>query len=256
MNPYLCHVVLRPRDPLETFDLLFVLLRVRFRALLRLTLLWVVPVCMILALAAWWTTDSPWVALAAVLVGPLVQAPFTVMGGRLLFADDVGVRAVLRDTLQRVGALFAAGGIVVLVAVATSLACFVPLPFVAPWLTYLSETALLERVGPQRGLRRAVRLTNANLGTALVSVVSRVLLTVWGALLAEGMGQAIFNTVLQLGQPFGSVFTGQVTPFLVIGIVLSHPLHALYRLLLYVDVRTREEGWDLQVGLRAAGLVK
>jgi hypothetical protein len=77
---------------------------------------------------------------------------------------------------------------------------------------------------------------------------------VWFAVTAEAVGQGLVSGVLQLGTPFGDVLLGEVTPFLILGILLSHPVYAIYRLLLYVDVRTRVEGWDLQVGLRAAGL--
>ena len=60
----------------------------------------------------------------------------------------------------------------------------------------------------------------------------------------------------QRGRPLPSALEGVATPWLTAGILASHPVWALWRLLLYVDVRTRVEGWDLQVGLRAAGLAR
>ena len=68
------------------------------------------------------------------------------------------------------------------------------------------------------------------------------------------IGHGIVEFLLQLGRPFGSLSNGEVTPYAVAGVLLAQPLIALYRLLLYVDVRTRLEGWDLQVSLRALGM--
>ena len=67
-------------------------------------------------------------------------------------------------------------------------------------------------------------------------------------------GQLIVAQGLQLGQPFGSAMDLQVTPYLLFGMLAVQPLHALYRLLLYIDVRTRVEGWDLQVAFRGAAI--
>jgi len=91
-------------------------------------------------------------------------------------------------------------------------------------------------------------------GIAVMGAASRWGFIVWFGLVGEATGQAMVGFILQLGEPFGALMYGDVTPYLLLGLLVSQPVHAVYRLLLYVDVRTRLEGWDLQVGLRAAGL--
>ena len=82
---------------------------------------------------------------------------------------------------------------------------------------------------------------------------------VWMALLFEASGQFLLSQLLQMGSPLGALVDGQVTPFLLMGVLVGHAFFALFRLILYMDVRTRMEGWDLQVAFRAlaiAGRVK
>ena len=256
MNPNLCRLVLRPRGPLEVFDLAVALARARWRPLLSmagLMLGWVWLLCLPLC---WLVEGAPWLLLIPVVLSPLLQAPFTLLGGRLLFADEASARGVLRDLVsRRVGlawsvALCAVGGLGVLMT------CGVLLPVVGPTLLYLPETALLERVPMRRGVSRSVRLAGGHAGTALTGAAAWWVLTAWGAGVGEATGQALVAFVFQLGEPFGSALRGDVTPWMLGGMLLAQPAHALFRLLLYVDVRTRVEGWDLQVGLRAAGLAR
>ncbi len=134
------------------------------------------------------------------------------------------------------------------------LTCFVALPIVQSALVYYLETTLLEQVGAVGALRRSIYLALGNPGIALMGAVSWWVLLVWFAVVAEAGGQAIVDFILQLGTPFGDARNGVVTPYMLAGLLLAHPIHAVYRLLLYVDVRTRVEGWDVQVALRAVGL--
>jgi len=254
VNPHLCRVVLRPRGPLEVFDLCLRFVRERAAPLAKLTAITVLPPWLVVSIVAWFLDGEPWTALLVVPAMPLIQAPFTVLGGRMLFSDDVAIGVALRDTLGRLSHLAAAWAVSLLAVLVAILSCAVLLIPVQAGMLYLGEATLLERVGPRRALRRTTRLASSHAGMAFVGAVSRYALAGWCALVAEASGQALFSTVLQVGTPFGSLFDGQVTPFLVGGLLLSAPLHALYRLLLYVDVRTRVEGWDLHVGLRAAAM--
>lgn len=251
MNPHLSRIALRPRGPFEVFDLTLRFLRERPRAFSVLAAWMVLPPAVLLGALAWWSSGSWWVLVPTLLLTFVVQAPFTVLGGRLLFAEDASVRQAMGATARSAGGLFIAWFLELLgLALVCSGFGIVALPV----LLYLPETALLERVDVGRGLRRSMRLASGHLGVAVVGVVARFALTLWGALLGELSGQALVGFVLQLGEPFGSLAAGQLTPYAVLGILGVQPLIAVYRLLLYVDVRTRMEGWDLQVGLRALGL--
>lgn len=256
MNPNLARIALRPRGSLEAFDLGLALVRSSPRPFLRLAAITVLPawlVCCALALAA---DGHPATLLLPLLLGPLLQAPFTVLTGRLLFAPEVPVRDVLRDTARRGPALLAAWGFELLCWAVSTTTCLLGAPILQAGTLFLTEAALLERVGPSRGLRRSLRLAQAQLPSAFVGALARYGLLLWCGAVAESTGQAVVGFVLMLGEPFGSAVGGQVTPYLLLGLLVAQPVHAIYRLLLYVDVRTQVEGWDLQVGLRAAGLAR
>ena len=92
-------------------------------------------------------------------------------------------------------------------------------------------------------------------GVVLVGTLVSYGSLMWAAIAAEALGQNLVGFVFQLGAPFGSA-PEDITPYLLAGLLVGRSLFAVYRLLLYVDVRTRVEGWDLQVQLRAAGMAQ
>jgi hypothetical protein len=257
MNPNLCRLALRPRDPFEVLDLTFRLIREMWRPIGKMSLLLVLPLWL-LSFPIAWLTEGHWgLALAPIVIAPALQAPYTVLVGRLLFADQVRLRDVLLDVVRRSPALVASWAIGLLGwVIAGAISCFTLAPATQAGLLYLGEAALLERVGAARGLRRTLRLASGHAGIALVGALSWWVLTAWFAMVTESFGQTLTGSILQLGAPFGVAMEGKATPWLVGGLLLAQPFHAIYRLLLYVDVRTRVEGWDLQVALRAAGLAK
>jgi len=254
VNPHQCRIALRPRGTLEVLDLAVILVRARHGPLARMLLVTVLPVWVV-CVALCVLTDGHWAVLAVpLLVGPVLQAPFTVLAGRLLFAEQITVREVVGDLWGRAPALVASWVLKIGALAASSLTCFYAWPLLQAALMYTSEAALLERVGTGRGLRRTLRLAGGHPGAALVGAGAWYAFVAWFAVVAEVGGQQLVGFVLQLGHPFGQLVEGQVTPYLVLGLLLAQPAYAVVRLLLYVDVRTRVEGWDLQVSLRALGL--
>ena len=252
MNVHQCRVALRPRSALEVFDLTLSLLRAHPDAFARMWALTTLPA---VAVAGGLTVglDQGFVIL---LIAPffhsLLQGPFTLLAGRLLFADGVRVREVVRELLRYPGrslaAWFYTAGALLLGVGCSVVGALLTVPAVI----YAGEAALLE--GGGRTMSRAMRLASSNPANAAAAMGAWGGLTVWGMLVGEGLGQALVGFVLQLGTPLGSLVEGDVTLFMVAGSLVVQPLVALYKLLLYVDARTRVEGWDLQVGLRAARL--
>lgn len=254
MNPNLCRVALRPRSALEVFDLTLIFARANGPVLLRLAAgLLVLPGLLFVGLC--WAFDGhPALCVTPLPFVLLLQAPFTVIGGRLLFQTDASARAALRDVLAMSGRLLGVAFAALIGLVLTALTCgYGGIPVLAAML-YVPETTLLERMPLARALSRSMKLTGGSFGVALVGAFAWVALTAWGAAVGEGLGQVVVDSTLQFGKPFGAVMAGQVTPFALTGSLAVQPLYALYRLLLYVDVRTRVEGWDLQVAFRAASL--
>lgn len=250
MNPNACRIALRPRSPLDVFDLSLRLLRERARPFARLSALVLTPIFVVLALLLWLSGGSFWVLLVPFFFGAFLQAPFTVLAARLLFADQVSVGEVLRGTLSR---LLGLGLVALLLDFALPLSMALSI-LLWPVFLYSAEATLLERVPIGRAVSRSASLMSGAPMSAMLGAVLRIGLPCWGLLAGELLGQVVVDFVLQLGQPFGALATGHLTPFALAGVLLIQPLLAVFRLLLYVDARTRQEGWDLQVAIRALGL--
>jgi hypothetical protein len=254
MNPHNCRIVLRARGPFEVLDLAFLLLRRHHKPFLALTAWTVLPPVLILTVSCWLTRGAWVLMFAPCLLAPLVHAPATVLAGRLLFSEQATVREALVELGER---LLPLGMAWLQIAAAVALgvvSCGSILLVSGPAVAWVTETALLERIGTQRALRRSMRLAAQAPAHAIAASAGWVGMTMWGGVAGEAAGQAVVSFVLQLGTPFGTLLDGFATPFLLAGMLVVQPLYGVWRLLLYVDARTRAEGWDLQVWLRAAGM--
>ena len=251
MIPQLARIALRPRPVTEVFDLTLVYIRAHLRGFLLLSL-WTIGPAFCFSLIVATIVGFSWFAiLVPLLLAPLIQAPFLVYGSRLLFSDEATVSDALMETAANAGTILLCYLIqgAVWVSVALCLAGIVMLPFTA----YLQEILLLERLNFGKAIGRSITLTSNEIGGTFAAVFGRSFLMVWAALTCEGLGQFVLGFLFQAGAPLGRLWDGQMTAFIIFGILAIQGVTAWYRFMLYIDARTRSEGWDLQVGLRAVG---
>ena len=254
MNLQRCRVVLRPRNPLDCLDLTLVLIRDQFRPIFRLFAVMVLPVWFLMSVGVMFTSGH-WIWLVlSFFLGPILQVPFTILAGRLFFSGELTLAEIFKDVWACRRGLIAWAGCESALFIGSALLCFIPLPLAQSMVLFMGETVLLERVGVSRSVSRTFRLATQHLGLALFGSIARLGLVIWMALCTEALGQFVIGQLFQMGSPLGAIMEGEVTPFLLLGLLSSHCFFALFRLILYMDVRTRMEGWDLQVAFRSLAL--
>jgi hypothetical protein len=255
MNLRAATMVLRPRSVSEVLDL-----ACRFATgpamglFAKLTALVLVP-GYVLALVAHYVAGWDWWAvwLMAFCYTVLAEGVFTVTASRMLFAEEVTVRQVMKVFGSRLSS-FAFGMLIKVIALAAgTIAFFVPGIFVWMRSCFMTEASLLEGVGATGAWTRSGRLSTTGSSPAFALLLTLLLARLAVVVAAELLGLAIVGDVLQLGEPFGSVWKDGGSPFALAGLFLTAPYVASARFLQYIDVRTRNDGWDIQV--RFMGIV-
>jgi hypothetical protein len=245
-------IVLRPRTLAECMDLALRLMVAERGLFLRLSAVTLLPtylLCLGLRHGLEWSVVATWTAAFGLL--SVVQGVFTVAMGQIAFSRGTRARTVLREflrtALRYVGVVFVAR----FATAAASLLAIVGMFW--PWTSWLHvhEAVLLERADVGAALARATRLSRGSRsGLALLLAMGVALaLAIVGF---EMIGDNLTSFVLQLGRPFGSLWELGYTPFAMLGAFLLTPWIAAARYLSYLDVRTRQDGWDLQVALTSA----
>jgi hypothetical protein len=239
-------VVLRTRTIPEVLDLACRVMASKALGLyLRLSALCLLPLLVVcvglryLLDVGWW---FPW--LTAVTLASVLQGVFTVAAGRLLFAERVGLREVMGAYGSRFGAYLGA-------LFLSRMLLVVSLFLLATRCIFVHEAALLEMASPSAALRRSSRFVLGEGANAFPILVLLFLSQLAIVLTAELMGQALVEDVLQLGRPLGHLFTQGGSAYALAGYLVSLPYVATARFLLYIDRRTRSDGWDIQVRFMA-----
>ncbi len=243
------HVALRARSLLDVLDLSVRFCTVHASVYARLSLMLVLP-----AFAASWAIAAPlgWpIGWAAVVVmTPFVDAAFVLLASRLVFQDQVRARGVLRAAVRawprltavRLGQLLAlASGLVTV-----GMSCI----YVGPVTLFAADVALVEQARFGAAFARSRRLAVAHFGAALGMVVILLVARGGAAVVADVGGHELLETVLQVRPPLSALRTGG-SVFALFGWWAMVPFLATARFFVYLDFRTRSEGWDIQTRFAA-----
>jgi hypothetical protein len=193
-----------------------------------------------------WPWEQVWLVLAGFLL--VANGLFTLAAGELLFHPprEIRLRTLFRRFAHRL-LPFLATRLLYLLVLAISALFIVPLPIFLARLHFTSEAVLLESASPFESFRRSTRLVLFRSFPCLGLAVASLLVPFLFAAAADLIGDTLVQTIFQMGQPFGSLWSDGGSGYAVAGALLSAPFVASLSFLGYVDMRTRKEGWDIQL---------
>ena len=254
MNVWEARVVVRERSLAEIVDL-----AVRFTLVLgagvyaRLCVFLLLPAY---ALCFWLLRREVPVALVCALalaLFSLLQLPFTIAAGRLMFNAELPLRDVSSSSLRLLfRSCMARFTALLLIAGGSSLVVLAPIAIVRS--LYLGEVIVLEGAGVGAAYRRTTRLTSGRVSHTFGVWLSLVATSAVFVAVAQVFARALSAEGLAI-EALPEVWGGLSPEAGIAGLFLSLPLVASLRFLAYIDNRTRREGWDIQVRFLELGRV-
>jgi hypothetical protein len=192
-----------------------------------------------------------WIWVLSFLAAVFVEAPFTIAASRLMFGEAPTVRQVLSLWGKRLGGYLWAMLLKALYLTLAAAAFVLPLLSVRPNGVFVTEASVLEQAGAGEAWSRSKRLVLGRSSEAMAALFAWDIARISFVGAAELLFQGVVDDILQLGRPFGALFDDGVTPYALVGLLLSTPFVATARFLQYIDTRTRGDGWDIQVKFMA-----
>lgn len=247
-------VVLRDRPLSDVLDLALRFLTLEARVYGAVAAV-VLPPAFLLTMAAlsWWGALGG----AAVALGLwfAAEVPFTLLASRLVWRDDVTAGEVLRDAARELPRLIAMRLVWAAAIAAASVVFIVPAAWAAASMLYLGEVMLLERAPLGTAFGRSHRVSASSFGDAIAGAGLGLLLPLAGLFLAEWAGGVLLTEGLQIRLPAAA--TGEVgaawrpSALGVLGLFALLPFATTARFFVYLNARTRAEGWDIQTRFAA-----
>ncbi len=277
-------ITLRPRSLSEVLDLALLVTTNGMAGISsRLAAIALLPM-LLGALAMHYLAELSWmtVMLTTWLYASFIQGLFTVAIGQwLLSAEDPTVRTVLREFGRHLGrwfggwlwsrvlylplilwAGFVAGMELPLVGAGADTDEAVGMVLLGMFCAmmgmpahqstlFLYEAVLLEQSRPSAAIKRSRQFVRAVSSRSWSAAL--MLVTVWATILflSDQVLRFIVEDLLQTGFVAPGSFGVGGSPYLAFGLLVAVPVLAVTRFLLYIDGRTRVDGWDVQVKFMA-----
>jgi hypothetical protein len=243
------HVALRERPLLDVLDLTVRFCAAHAGAYARLSAAVLVP-----ALAASWAVArlGGWTLgwAATVVIGAFADAPFVALASRLVFEDTVRARDALAIAVRALPRLILVRGTQLFAIICSGLLLGLPWLWAGTLMLFTLEVVVLEQARVPPALARASRIARARFGSALAMMLLLLVAPIGAALVADVAGREVLQGILELKPPT-SVFEAGGSVLALVGWWSAVPLLATARFFVYLDIRTRTEGWDIQTRFAA-----
>jgi len=238
-------VVLRDRQILDVLDLSLRFVARHFKAFGIVALVVLVPAY---AISLWIGTAFGWAIgwVVAVVLAAICQTPFTLLASKLVFEEKAAVTSSMVAAWHAMPRLLLVRTGQVLVLCFAFSFCFAPLLFVAPSVFFLPEVVLLEGCGIGIAVDRARKLAASGTGDtffAWLVLLAGTLASVF--VLGDYVGRMILEKLLEISPP-PSIWSSGGNTTALLGFFLFVPFLAAARFFVYINMRTRSEGWDIQ----------
>jgi hypothetical protein len=117
-------------------------------------------------------------------------------------------------------------------------------------MLFTGEAAVLEHAGFTAALSRSFKIAGAQSGEVLMASLLLTTLHLCATVLGDVVGRGIIEQVLEFRTP-ASIWESGITLLSLAGFWLFVPYAATARFFVYLNTRTRSEGWDIQTRFAA-----
>jgi hypothetical protein len=242
-------VVFRDRAFIDVLDLALRFMTVHVRLYARIAAVVLLPAIAVTYAIAW---SGGWIAgwITAVLLGFAVQVPFTVLASRVVFQEKVRAREVLRTALRDLPRILVMRVLWLGAVGVAALVFFAPAGWVGTVFGFTNEVMLLERAPIGQSFGRSNRVASSSLSDAMLGLVVALAVPVIGVLLADLGGRQTLAELFQFRPP-ASLFSEGGSVLALLGWFGVIRFAATARFFVYLNIRTRAEGWDVQTRFAA-----
>lgn len=244
MDIFQARVVLRERTFLDVVDLTVRFLARHARPYVRTGAVVLLP-----AFAATWAVGARWGWgwgwMLAFVLAVMAETPFTVLASRLVFEPSVRARDALVGGARAAPRLLVLRGLELVGLMVGTLFFVIPAVWIGVLFLFASEVCVLEKASVGTALARMQRLASAQIGDALMAFLFLLALHIIVVFVGDATGRAVLEDLLEITAPV-SLWEGKGSALALAAFWLFVPFGATCRFLLYLNVRTRTEGWDIQ----------
>ncbi len=250
MNVLEARIVLRDRTVVDVVDLALRFIARHAVAYAKVAAIVLPPSYLLTWLIALYADSWGWAWVWSLVLAPFAASPFTALASRLMFEPQAEVGEVVGAAAASLPRSIAVRLLQAIGVGLGSLALVLPATWFIALFLFTNEVVVLERASVAGALARMQRLMMGGSGDAILAVLLLLALHIMAIVLGDLVGRSILEDVLQVSAP-PSLLAAKGSALGLVGFWAFVPFAATCRFLLYVNVRTRNEGWDVQTRFAA-----